>query len=128
MYVPIRAVLRRRLGWKPVEAELIDEKFVRNDAYQSEDGGRTSFQVWDYMVEVPGRDGGTERLVIREKTFKLNLPEVGGTVPVLVNRKRTKAMFDLTDPRIDAIGQTDRRVRERRERDEARFAEKLDER
>ncbi len=121
MYVPIRAVLRRRLGWKPVDAKLIDHKFVEGGTYNASDSNPTTFQVWDYMVELPTG----ERLVIREKTFKVDLPEVGGTVPVLANAKRTKAMFDLQDPRIDAIGKLDRRQAARRARDEARFEEKL---
>jgi len=33
-----------------------------------------------------------DSLVIREKTFKLDLPVVGGTVPVLVNKKRTRTV------------------------------------
>lgn len=126
MYVPIRAVLRRRLGWKPLDAKLIDQKFVERGAWNASDSNPTTYQVWDYMVELPhAAAGGPQRLVIREKSFKLDLPEIGGTVPVLVNRRGTKAMFDLQDPRIDAIGRTDRRLRERRERDEARFEGKL---
>ena len=129
MYLHLRATLRRRLGWQPVEAKLIDRKFVEHGSYNS---GRdaSEYQLWDYMFALPdpAADGGPHRLVIREKTFKLDLPAVGGTVPVLVNRSRTKAMFDLNDPRIDAIGRIDRRERDRRERDQARFREKLSDR
>ncbi len=109
----------------PVEATLIDQKFVEHGSY-NEQKDPNQFQVWDYMVELPSPDGSKpRRLVIREKTFKVDLPEVGGTVPVLVNRAATKAMFDLRDPRIDAVARTDRRIAARRARDEARCEEKL---
>ena len=125
MSFSIRASVRRRLGWEPLEAKLIDQKFVSRDSYNAQHAARVTYQVWDYMVEIPGGDGGHKRLVIREKSFKLELPEPGGTVPVLVNRQRTKAMFDLSDPRIDAAGIIDRRAARRKARDEARFEEKL---
>lgn len=64
---------------------------------------------------------------VRRDSYKLDLPEVGGTVPVLVNRRRTKAAFDLEDPRIDAVGRLEARERARKERDERRFREKLGE-
>ena len=114
-----------RWRWTKLDAKLVDQKFVRRDSYNVKSGGH--YQVWDYMVEVPGLDGTRERLVIREKTFKLDLPEVGGTVPVLVNRKRTKAAFDLDDPRIDAVGRLKAREKARKERDERRFREQLEE-
>jgi hypothetical protein len=114
-----------RWGWERLDARLIDQKFVRRDSFNVHSG--VYFQVWDYMVELPaGLNGAPTRLVIREKSFKLNLPEVGGMVPVLVNRKRTKAAFDLKDPRIDAVGRTQARARARKARDEARFREKLE--
>jgi len=123
----IRASVRRRLGWKPLDAKLIDQKFVSRDSYNAQHAARVSYQVWDYMVEIPGADGCPKRLVIREKSFKLELPELGGTVPIFVNRERTKAMFDLSDPRIDAAGIIDRRAARRKAKDEARFERKLQE-
>ena len=48
-------------------------------------------------------------------------------MPIRVNRRRTKAAFDLSDPRIDAVGRRDRRAEAKRARDEARFKAKLDE-
>ncbi len=112
-----------RWRWEKLDATLVDSKFVRRERFSAQ--SPTFFQEWDYMVELPpGRDGAPTRLVIREKTFKLDLPEIGGTVPVLVNPKRTKAAFDLDDPRIDAVG---RLKRKEQARDERRFKEKLGE-
>ena len=113
-----------RWGWEKLDARLVDARFVRRDSYNVK--SNVYFQVWDYMVELPGPGGLPKRLVIREKTFKLDLPEIGGTVPVQVNRRRTKAAFDLDDPRIDAAGRLERKEKARRERDEARFKEKLE--
>lgn len=127
MSFSIRASVRRRLGWEPLDAKLIDQKFVSRDSYNAQHAARVNYQVWDYMVEIPGADGGPKRLVIREKSFKLELPDIGGTVPVLVNRRRTEAMFDLSDPRIDAAAIIDRRAARRKARDEARFERKLQE-
>jgi hypothetical protein len=63
--------------------------------------------------------------VIREKTYKLDLPEVGGMVPIRVNKKRTKAAFDLDGTEIDAVGRLERRQKAREERDKQRFEDKL---
>jgi hypothetical protein len=109
-----------RFGWSKVDARLIDRKFVRRDSYNVERGGH--YQVWDYMVELPDP---RKRLVIREKTFKVDVPENGEPVPVLVNRRRTRAVFDLDDPRIDAVGRLKAKQERRRERDEQRFDDKL---
>ena len=109
-----------RFGWTKVDAKLIDRKFVRRDSYNVERG--IHYQVWDFMVELADPP---KRLVIREKTFKVDLPENGNPVPVLVNRRRTKAVFDLDDPRIDAVGRLKAKEKRRRERDEERFREKL---
>ena len=118
-----------RIGWERVQATLIDQVLVRKDAYQSEMGGRTPFQVWDYMVEVTGRDGEPARLVIREKSFEVELPGVGQPVPVLVNRRRTKAAFDLDDPSISTRAKQRIAGEQRKKRQaatRARFDEKLD--
>ncbi len=75
------------------------------------------------MVDVPGRDGGPPvRLTFKEKTYKvLGEPKRGSAVPVVVNAKRTKAMFNLADPRIDQDGRFEEQRRQRKERDDARF-------
>jgi hypothetical protein len=112
------------IGWQRVDAKLIDQRFLRRDSYNVNKGG-SSYQVWEYMVELPGPDGMPVRLTIEEKTFKLKDPQIGDTVPVLVNRKRTKADFDLKDSRIDGIGALKAREKARKARDEARFESKL---
>ncbi len=112
-----------RLGWDRIDAKLIDKRFVERGSYNVHHSG-SSYQVWEFMVEIAEAGGEPVRLLIKEKTFKLILPEVGDTVPVLVNRKRTKACFDLKDPRIDAIAALDARAKARKARDEARFEAK----
>lgn len=111
-----------RIGWEKVDATLLDHRFVRRDSYNAHRG--TTYQVWEYLVGVPGPDGDEVRLAFEEKTFKVDLPPVGKPVPVLVNKKRTKAMFDLSDPRIDAVGRLKRKEEARAERDKARFEKK----
>jgi len=112
-----------RIGWKKLDAKLIDRRFLRDGSYNVHQPG-SKYQVWEYMVELPGVDGRPVRLTFEEKTFKLRDPQVGDTVPVLVNRKRTKAAFDLKDPRIDAVAELKARAKARKERDEARFEAK----
>jgi len=113
-----------RIGWDRIDAKLIDKRFVERGSYNVHHSG-SSYQVWEFMVEIAEAGREPVRLLIREKTFKLILPEVGDTVPVLVNRKRTKAAFDLKDPRIDAIGALDRKEKAREARDKARFDAKM---
>jgi hypothetical protein len=117
----------RLLGWKPLDAKLIDQRFVRRDAFNSQSGARTPFQVWEYMVELPAAEGPPVRLTIEEKSFELGHPgpQVGDTVPIRVNRKRTKAVFDLKDPRLDWQAKVAARERRQRVEDEARFDARL---
>ena len=112
-----------RIGWGKVDAKLIDQRFLRRDSYNVHHSG-SSYQVWEYMVELPGADGMPVRLTIEEKTFKLKDPQIGDTVPVLVNKKRTKAAFNLKDPRIDAAAALQAKEEARKARDEARFEAK----
>jgi len=112
-----------RLGWKKLDAKLIDQRFLSRGSYNVHQPG-SSYQVHEYMVELPGLDGQPVRLTIKEKTFKLKDPQIGDTVPVLVNRKRTKAAFDLKDPRLDAHAALKAKEKARKERDEARFEAK----
>lgn len=110
-------------GWDRVDAKLIDQRFLRRGDYNVTVPG--SYQVWEYLVEFTDTGGGMVRLPIQEKTFKLRLPDLGGTVPIRVNRRRTKAAFDLKDPRIDAIAALKRAEKAREDRDEARFEARL---
>ena len=112
-----------RIGWEKIDAKLIDQRFLRRDSYNVHQPG-SHYQVWEYMVELPGADGRPTRLTIKEKTFKLKDPQIGDTVPVLVNRKRTKAAFDLKDPRIDAHTALKAKEKARMARDEVRFEDK----
>lgn len=112
-----------RLGWERREAKLIDQRFLERGAYNVHSPVR--YQVWEYLVEFHDEGGTTVRLPIKEKTFKVDLPQLGGTVPILVNRRRTKAAFDLKDPRIDAVGRLKARERRRKKADRERFEQKL---
>jgi hypothetical protein len=90
-----------RIGWQKTQAKLVAQNRVRKSVESGgEHGPSYILQVWDYMVEVPSADGQPTRIVIRIKNPHLDLPELGGTVPVLVNRRRTKAAFDNSDPSI----------------------------
>jgi hypothetical protein len=76
-----------RFRWDHLDATLIDKRFVERGSYNVHQPG-SSYQVWEFMVELAGAEGKPIRLLIKEKTFKLILPEIGDTVPVLVNKKR----------------------------------------
>lgn len=69
--------------------------------------------------------------MIRVKNPNLDLPELGATVPVRVNRRRTKAAFDLDDPSISLDAR--RKLGEQRQKakaaaKKAKFEAKLSER
>ena len=114
----LRLGLRR--SWDRVDATLVDSRLVERKLHSGDNAG--SFQIWEYMVDVPGPSGAPVRLSFKEKTFKIRgAPQSGDVVPILVNAKRTKAMFDLSDPRIDGVAWLDEQDRRRKERDDARF-------
>jgi hypothetical protein len=89
-----------RIGWQKAQAKFVAQNRVKKSIQGRSDGPSYVLQVWDYMVEVPGTDGQPTRLVIRVRNPDFDLPELGGTVPVVVNRRRTKAAFDDDDPSI----------------------------
>ena len=99
----------------------MDSRFVKRKVWGGDSPG--SFEIWEYMVDVPGRSGGAAvRLTFTEKKFKVRgAPERGNVVPVIVNAKRTKLMFNLSDPRIDQEGWVDEQVRRRKQSDDERF-------
>ena len=115
-----RLSLRRR--WDRVEATFVDSRSVALKLRDS-DGSSGAYEIYEYMVDVPGRDGGPPvRMTFKEKSYKVrNGLKRGTAVPVLVNAKRTKAMFDLSDPRVDQDGLFEAQRREHKERDDARF-------
>jgi hypothetical protein len=120
-----------RIGWQKAQAKLVARNRVSKSIQGREDGASYVLLVWDFMVEVPGADGQPTRLVIRVKNPSLDLPDLGGTVPVLVNRRRTKAAFDLDDPSISPDAR--RKLGEQRQKDKAaakkaKFDAKLSER
>ena len=87
------------------------------------DGSSGAYEIYEYMVDVPGRDGGPPvRMTFKEKSYKVrNGLKRGTAVPVVINAKRTRAMFDLADPRVDQDGLFEAQRRERKERDDGRF-------
>ena len=114
--------LKRRKRWDRVDAKMVDSRFVARKLIDS-DGSSGSYEVREYMVDVPGRDGGEPvRLTFKERTYRvLGQPKPGRIVPVVVNAKRTKVMFNLADPRIDEDARLQATIREREEKESARF-------
>lgn len=116
-----------RRGWEAVDATLVTQKVVERVRCDATNAGAT-YHVREYVVELAGHDGQPVQPVqpvqptIKEKAFKLELPELDDAVPLLVNRQQTKAAFDLDDPRIDA--EAARRAEEAADeaRADARFA------
>jgi hypothetical protein len=104
-----------------MDVTLVDSRFVKRKVWGGENPG--SFEIWEYMVDVPGPgDAAAVRLTFTEKTFKVRgEPKPGSLVPVLVNPKRTKVMFDLSDPRIDQAAWVDEQAGQRKQRDDERF-------
>lgn len=109
-------------GWERSEAKLVDKRFVKKANHSNTLGAP---EIWEYMVELEGRDGKPVRLTIREKSFKVVDHQLGVTVPVLVNPPRTEAVFDLKDPRIDAIAARKAKQAAQEAADKSRFDAKL---
>ncbi len=120
--------LARRLRDR-VDAKLIDTRFLRREYFRQNEVQTTPYTVDEYMVELAGVDGTPVRLLIEEKSYNLNVPPpaVGDTVALLVNKKRTQAVFDRKDPRNDFMGAERAREAARKAKDEARFEAKLGE-
>ena len=111
-----------RFGLKQAQAKLISQYMVRE--YTPSDGPQGIVQVWDYLVELPGADGQPTRLTIRTKGNGFRLPEPGNMVSVVVNRRRTKAHFDVDDPQISLGAQYNLGAQRRKEKaasDKAQF-------
>jgi hypothetical protein len=120
VYFGDRIRLGLRWRWDRVDAELVDSRYVRQAVGHGDN--LVSRDIWEYMVDVPGPGGGPPaRVTFTERKYKVREKTPGAVVPVLVNPKRTKAMFDLSDLRIDADGWFDEQQRRRKKRDDARF-------
>src|SRR5687768_10461177 len=103
-----------RLHWDRIEGTLVDQRFdkvVHSDP---------PLQRWEYLVELPGLDGEPVRLTFNEYLVKVDPPPIGERVGLRVNRKRTKAMFELEDPRVNRRLKADARLDAQRAEDEAR--------
>jgi len=110
-----------RMGLTKEQAKLVSQYMVKE---YSQNGTQPRIvQVWDYLVEVPDRDGHPVRLTIRVKGFGFDLPEPGHMVPVLVNRRRTKAVFDVDDLSISLSAQYDHGAKQRKAKAAADKAE-----
>ena len=107
-----------RFGLQKAQAKLVSQYMVKE--FFSEP---RMVQVWDYLVELPGADGQPKRLTIRVRGSGFNLPEPGNMVPVVVNRRRTKAAFDVDDPSISRGAQYKRGAQKRKEKAAADKAE-----
>ncbi|CAN5642794.1 hypothetical protein BH10ACT11_BH10ACT11_07080 [soil metagenome] len=122
----VRALAHRR--WERVDGRLIDKRFVKNE-YLTNDGIASSvYTVDEYMVEVTVASGAPVRLLIEEKSYSPSVSKllIGEEVALLVNPKRTEAVFDDEDPRIES--KASRKVGEEKLRTEgeARFKAKLE--
>ena len=110
-----------RFGLQRAQAKLLSQYMVK-EFFQAGNEPRM-VEVWDYLVELPGSDGKPKRLTIRVKGFGFDLPEPGSMVPVVVNRRRTKAAFDVDDPSISLGAQYERDAQKRKEKAAADKAE-----
>lgn len=116
-----------RFGLQRAQAKLISQYMVK-EFFQAGNEPRM-VEVWDYLVELPGSDGQPKRLTIRVRGSGFKLPEPGNMVPVVVNRRRTKAHFDVDDPTISLGAQYRRGAQQRKEQaavDKAEFEAKRD--
>ncbi|MBJ7471575.1 MAG: hypothetical protein JHD16_09755 [Solirubrobacteraceae bacterium] len=103
-----------RLGLEKAQAKLISQYMVK-EFIESGTSPRM-VQVWDYLVELPGADGKPTRLTIQTKGSGFQLPQPGNMVPVVVNRRRTKAHFDVDDPSISLSAQYNLGAQRRKEK------------
>ena len=101
-----------RFGLQKAQAKLVSRYMVKE--FFAGGTEPRMIQVWDYLVELPGNDGQPKRLAIRVRGFGFTLPEPGNMVPVVVNRRRTKAAFDVDDPSISLSARYDRDAHERK--------------
>jgi len=115
-----RLWLRRK--WDRVDAVLVDARFLARKLRDS-DGSSGSYEIREYMVDIPGQNGEPPtRLTFEEKSFRVRgYPKRGDIVPVIVNAKRTKTMFDLSDERIDEHGWVNASMQRSKKKGDERF-------
>jgi hypothetical protein len=105
-------------GWERVDATIIDSRISRWKTL-GEDG--PELPVHEYVVEFIRSGGQAARLLVQEPLRKVEVPGVGGVVPILVKPDGTKAVFDEHDPRINLAGIT----KAREDADKDRFRSEL---
>jgi hypothetical protein len=88
-------------GWERVDATIIDSRISRWKTL-GEDG--PELPVHEYVVEFIRPGGQVARLRVEERPRKVEIPGVGGVVPILVKPDGTEAVFDEHDPRINLAG------------------------
>ncbi|MFB9544636.1 hypothetical protein [Micromonospora sagamiensis] len=81
---------------------------------------RNSNVRWAYIVQFAGPDGQKTKLEVLEDVHTLGVA-VDATVPLLVSPDGKKAVFDRSDPQINAA----EIIRNRKRADEERFREQL---
>lgn len=113
-----------KIGWEKVDARVVDFR-LHKLVVQNGDAGSYNHEICDYIVQFAGSDGGQKRLMIRQNASRLNLPPASQPVPILVNKKRTKAAFDLDGTSIDAIGNYKKQTAADKASADARFKRKL---
>jgi hypothetical protein len=114
---------RRR--WPLVEGKVIDKRHIKKFLAKF-DSSSVMVSVDEYLVEFPGPDGKPARVAIKAQSVRLPVKgvHVGATVPLHVNKQGTKAVFGRFEPVVSRATKR-QREKERREKDEQRFKEKL---
>ncbi|MEU4773464.1 hypothetical protein [Micromonospora sp. NPDC023644] len=82
---------------------------------------RNSNARWAYIVQFAGPNGQKTKLEVLEDHHTLGVA-VGATVPLLVRPDGKKAVFDRSDPQINAVEV----VKNRKRADEERFRGQLE--
>ncbi len=104
---------------------MIDKRHIKKFLAKF-DSSSVMVSVDEYLVEFPGPDGKPARVAIKAQSVRLPVKgvHVGATVPLHVNKTGTKAVFGRFEPVVSRATKR-QREKERREKDEQRFKEKL---
>ena len=118
---------RGRRRWERVDGRVIDKRHLK-DVLVRYDATSQLVSIDEYLVEIEGPDAAVKRIAVTRKS--VHLPPggvaIGHTVPLHVNRRRTKAVFGHVEP-AESSRERHRRERKRRADDAARFKDKLNE-